>query len=329
MFTSVQEITTLQSPIFSWYSPSTSSPEPGHEAMQVDSFRPSPAECHYRLTQRLLVLRWLTTRHSTVSHSPSTSASEYCGQSQCYILAFINLSDSKYCWCILWLCHWYCDFSICSPQIGVSLQFHLRGALPQTHPPEKNPWLFVQGPLINWSTLKSRNHSLLCRTHQPTSWSVKNGEYCAYLAHSPFICHILVHWRHPEVERTMLSRLLPVPKLPKNAEPAIPMDLCTTSIESPIKQWRTSVEIPPSYSHFQDVLCPQRATQLPPHRPWDCAIDLLLGETVPCWKIYPLSLSEQKTMVTSIHCPSIYLPGCFKRFFLLLLQRRVETCELV
>ncbi len=38
------------------------------------------------------------------------------------------------------------------------------------------------------------------------------------------------------------------------------------------------------------------SAQLPPHRPWDCAIDLLPGESVPKGKIYPLSLPEQNAM---------------------------------
>ncbi len=67
-----------------------------------------------------------------------------------------------------------------------------------------------------------------------------------------------------------------------------------TSIESPVDQ--QSVDIPEYYSHFRDVFCPKKATQLPPHRPWDCAMDLLPGESVPKGKIYPLSLPEQKAM---------------------------------
>lgn len=52
IITCIQEITTLQSPPINQYSPSKSSPEPGLEAMQVDSSRLSLAEHHRRLTQR-------------------------------------------------------------------------------------------------------------------------------------------------------------------------------------------------------------------------------------------------------------------------------------
>ncbi len=68
----------------------------------------------------------------------------------------------------------------------------------------------------------------------------------------------------------------------------------STSIESPRE--KQSVEIPACYAPFSDVFCLKRASQLPPHRPWDCAIDLLPGESVPRGRIYPLSLPEQKAM---------------------------------
>ncbi len=85
------------------------------------------------------------------------------------------------------------------------------------------------------------------------------------------------------------------PRLPRPSPPAKPiLSLNATSIESPVDQ--QSVDIPEDYSHFSDVFCPKKASQLPPHRPWDCAIDLLPGESVPKGKIYPLSLPEQKAM---------------------------------
>ncbi|KAL0161269.1 hypothetical protein M9458_044994, partial [Cirrhinus mrigala] len=82
------------------------------------------------------------------------------------------------------------------------------------------------------------------------------------------------------------------PQLPLQAPASIP--LCSTSIESPIE--KQSVEIPPCYEEFNDVFCPKRAARLPPHRPWDCAIDLLPAAQVPHGKIYPLSIPETKAM---------------------------------
>ncbi len=40
----------------------------------------------------------------------------------------------------------------------------------------------------------------------------------------------------------------------------------------------------------------QAATKLPPHRPWDCAIDLLPGTQPPKGQVYPLSIPECKVM---------------------------------
>ncbi|KAK3525664.1 hypothetical protein QTP70_003229, partial [Hemibagrus guttatus] len=67
-----------------------------------------------------------------------------------------------------------------------------------------------------------------------------------------------------------------------------------TSIESPFVN--QALEIPTCYAPFSDVFCLKRVSKLPPHRPWDCAIDLLLGEPVPRGRIYPLSIPEEKAM---------------------------------
>ncbi|KAI2666816.1 Transposon Tf2-6 polyprotein [Labeo rohita] len=72
------------------------------------------------------------------------------------------------------------------------------------------------------------------------------------------------------------------------------LQVCTTSIESPVE--RQSVVIPPDYCAFQDVFCPRRAARLPPHRPWDCAIDLLPDAPVPKGRIYPLLIPENQAM---------------------------------
>ncbi len=56
------------------------------------------------------------------------------------------------------------------------------------------------------------------------------------------------------------------------------------------------MDVPSCYAPFSDIFCPKRVSKLPPHRPWDCAIDLLPGEPVPRGRIYPLSIPEQKAM---------------------------------
>lgn len=76
--------------------------------------------------------------------------------------------------------------------------------------------------------------------------------------------------------------------------PEVFFSVNSTSIESsPVQQ---QVEIPSEYRAFQDVFSKQLATKLPPHRQWDCGIDLLPGATLPKGHIYPLSIPEQKAM---------------------------------
>ncbi|MGL5596788.1 MAG: hypothetical protein ACRDDA_01420, partial [Aeromonas sp.] len=55
-------------------------------------------------------------------------------------------------------------------------------------------------------------------------------------------------------------------------------------------------QIPAEYRAFQDIFNEQLASQLPPHRPWDCVIKLLPGSALPKGRIYSLSLPEQKAM---------------------------------
>ncbi len=70
--------------------------------------------------------------------------------------------------------------------------------------------------------------------------------------------------------------------------------VASTRAESP--ESGVTSTIPSDYRAFQDVFCKQAATQLPPHRPWVCAIDLLPGYKLPKGRVYPLSILERKAM---------------------------------
>lgn len=48
--------------------------------------------------------------------------------------------------------------------------------------------------------------------------------------------------------------------------------------------------------HFDMVFSKETASQLPPHHPWDCAIELLPNAMPPKCRVYPLSLPENKAM---------------------------------
>uniref|UniRef100_A0A8C6P718 CCHC-type domain-containing protein n=1 Tax=Nothobranchius furzeri TaxID=105023 RepID=A0A8C6P718_NOTFU len=54
--------------------------------------------------------------------------------------------------------------------------------------------------------------------------------------------------------------------------------------------------VPSCYHDLKEVFSKSRATSLPPHRPYDCAIDLLPGTTPPKGRLYPLSLPERQAM---------------------------------
>ncbi|KAL0156949.1 hypothetical protein M9458_048195 [Cirrhinus mrigala] len=68
---------------------------------------------------------------------------------------------------------------------------------------------------------------------------------------------------------------------------------------SPSPQTTTS-SIPAVYQDLLEVFSRQGATQLPPHRPGDCAIDLIPGAAPPRGCIFPLSQAESAAMNTYI-----------------------------
>ncbi|KAL0173110.1 hypothetical protein M9458_033421, partial [Cirrhinus mrigala] len=74
----------------------------------------------------------------------------------------------------------------------------------------------------------------------------------------------------------------------------VPIHLSSTRVESLEPSF--TPEIPAEYTAFQDVFSKQAATHLPPHRPWDCAIELLPGAQLPKGRVYPLSILERQAM---------------------------------
>lgn len=56
------------------------------------------------------------------------------------------------------------------------------------------------------------------------------------------------------------------------------------------------VPIPEEYRDLQVAFSKTCATCLPPHRPWDCTINLQPGSTILRGHIYPLSHAETEAM---------------------------------
>ncbi|KAL0187607.1 hypothetical protein M9458_014706, partial [Cirrhinus mrigala] len=68
-------------------------------------------------------------------------------------------------------------------------------------------------------------------------------------------------------------------------------------------------QFPQEYRAFQDIFSKVAATHLPPHRPWDCAIDLLPGAKLPKVHVYPPSIPKQAAMEEYIE--KALQQGCF------------------
>ncbi|KAL0172961.1 hypothetical protein M9458_033272 [Cirrhinus mrigala] len=133
--------------------------------------------------------------------------------------------------------------------------------------------------------------------HEETAFLVLDNSTADVILRRPWLIqhHPELSWDSGEIRKwstTCFRNCFPQLPLTKTQSTVLPV--CTTIIESPKE--KVSMQIPVEYSSFADVFCPKRASQLPPHRPWDCAIDLLPDAPVPKVRIYPLLLPEQQAM---------------------------------
>ncbi|KAL0150720.1 hypothetical protein M9458_053943, partial [Cirrhinus mrigala] len=69
-----------------------------------------------------------------------------------------------------------------------------------------------------------------------------------------------------------------------------------SNVASVIKDSPIADNIPPVYHDLAEVFSKSQATQLPPHRASDCAIELLPGTTPPKGRIFPLSQPKSEAM---------------------------------
>jgi len=59
--------------------------------------------------------------------------------------------------------------------------------------------------------------------------------------------------------------------------------------------------VPAEYLDFKEVFSKAKATSLPPHRPYDCAIELHPGAVPPKGRLYSLSAPERRSMETYVN----------------------------
>ncbi|KAI2646808.1 Transposon Tf2-8 polyprotein [Labeo rohita] len=111
----------------------------------------------------------------------------------------------------------------------------------------------------------------------------------------PWLCVHRPEFRWDPCDITRWSQMCQnhcLSKLPRPHTTQVPM--VSTQVQSP--EPVCTSEVPAEYMVFQDVFSKQAATHLPPHRPWDCVIDLLPGAQLPKGKVYPLSIPECQAM---------------------------------
>ncbi|KAL0171008.1 hypothetical protein M9458_035604, partial [Cirrhinus mrigala] len=72
---------------------------------------------------------------------------------------------------------------------------------------------------------------------------------------------------------------------------------CSVLQEEPV----SLADVPEVYHDLRAVFSKSRASSLPPHRPYDCAIDLLPGTSPPRGRLYSLSGPEREAMERYIH----------------------------
>uniref|UniRef100_A0AAY4DCC8 ribonuclease H n=1 Tax=Denticeps clupeoides TaxID=299321 RepID=A0AAY4DCC8_9TELE len=157
------------------------------------------------------------------------------------------------------------------------------------------PWLTTHEPHIDWTTGTIKQWGRQCIHHQQATPPNRSGPThvaTVRLCHAPqpMPCS-LPRTKTPvqDCKPRPLAETTPLrddvtQKLPE-ATPRSPLD--TTS---------SLLGVPECYHDLAAVFDKDKAAELPPHRPYDLAIDLLPGALPPRGRLYSLSLPERKAM---------------------------------
>ncbi len=196
----------------------------------------------------------------------------------------------------------------------------------------------IQGKPLGRGRIKYRSPPVILQIgcfHQETlSFLVLEGPTVDLILGLPWLSQHspAVRWESSEIlqwsESCFQNCLSNVPKPPVSPSS---LQVNSTLVESPEPFEKHSISS--DYVAFQDVFSKQAATQLPPHRPWDCAIDLLPGAKLPKGRVYPLSIPERKAMEDYIKealqqrfiCPSTS-PAASSFFFMGKKDRGLWPC---
>ena len=188
------------------------------------------------------------------------------------------------------------------------------------------PWLRLHQPQTDWSVPCLRFNSDFCKDH---CWSTNR---LPKLLHPPVDGHLIQSSNsdtrstsvakplHPSVDghhtqplnsdirSISVARPLHPPVDGHHTQP-LNSDNQSISVARPLHppvdghliqssnsdiQSTPTTSLPPQFVSFADVFKKANADKLPPHRPYDCAIDLLSGQQPPYDQIYSLSPDEEK-----------------------------------
>ncbi len=141
------------------------------------------------------------------------------------------------------------------------------------------PWLSLHNPHIDWTA------------RVVIGW----GTNCGILGLS--LCYFSELLATSPDSQPTTSKLLPIPFKPS----AQSTDVLTIPKLKPVSSGVPVLppelsRVPSEYADLCEVFSKTRAASLPPHRPYDCVIDLLPGTCPSRWRLYSLSGPERAAM---------------------------------
>lgn len=168
------------------------------------------------------------------------------------------------------------------------------------------PWLSCHNPHIDWARGIVKSWGINC--------CVSNLSFC----HSPELLKAfpgplsaLSRWPAPLDHNIHFTQGLPVSQVKSNNAKSlsfplksslvlqtaeIPKVLIDKTISAPSGSLPDVSRVPPEYADLKEVFSKSRATSFPPHRPFDCVIDLVPGACPPRGRLYSLSAPERVAM---------------------------------
>ena len=137
------------------------------------------------------------------------------------------------------------------------------------------PWLAVHEPQFAWAVGSLLHWGPACATA---------GHLLAPTLTTPCVSRVTTAEEHSRTS-------FPITVSPVRSADASP----SVNILAPPERTDLSM-VPACYHDLEEVFSKKKATTLPPHRPYDCAIDLLPGASPPRGRLYSLSVSESQAM---------------------------------